>query len=64
MHRTTLLLPLRLWRDVQRYAEEAGCSANQFIREAVLARIYFELGQGGETPFVKALKKAKNDLRD
>lgn len=42
------MLPDALWRDVRREAEREGISASQYIREAVIAAVYFERGQRGD----------------
>lgn len=63
MHRTTLLIPEQLWADVQKAAQDQGVSASQYVREAVLAAIYYEKGQLAKGPPGSTLERIR-DLRD
>jgi hypothetical protein len=60
-HRTTIVISDELWRDIQSMKGEG--SAAGYIREAVLARIYFERGRAGDEPLDEAIARAKRRLR-
>src|SRR4051812_13471516 len=47
MKHTSIRLSDSLYEIVRREAEQAGVSAAQFIREAALARAYFQIGRRG-----------------
>lgn len=52
-----------LWRQVQRQASVQGISASQYMREAALARLYYELGRTGNARVDQALTAAQKRPR-
>lgn len=59
MHRTTLMISDDLWERVQEQAAQRGISASQYIREAVIAVLYYELAQAGDRDIANALLLAR-----
>lgn len=60
MHRTTIIFSDRLWRAIQK--ERGDTTASDYVREAVLARIFFERGLSDDADIKDALKRAKEAL--
>lgn len=48
MHRTTINIPDRMWQTVQERASYHGVPAAQYIRDSVLALMFYELGRCGD----------------
>jgi len=59
MGRRSVQIPDALWAEIKRRAERQGESASAYIREAVIARIFYEEGRAGRDVFAQALEKAR-----
>lgn len=48
MRKTTIRLSDRLWALIQAAAEDEGITAAQYMREALIARVFYDQGARGE----------------
>jgi hypothetical protein len=47
MRKTTIRLSDRLWALIQAEAEREGLTGAQYMREAIIARVFYEQGRRG-----------------
>jgi hypothetical protein len=47
MRKTTIRLSDRLWELIQAEAEREGLTGAQYMREAIIARVFYEQGMRG-----------------
>ena len=60
MHRTTIIFSDSLWREINRCKRDE--SASDYVRVAVLARIFYEKGLAKDSDMEDALAKAREAL--
>lgn len=64
MRKTTIRLSDRLWQLIQQEAESEGITAAQYIREAVIARIFYDHGLRGGRPYEALARKGDDGSGD
>ncbi len=60
MRKTTIRLSDKLWHQVQAAADEEDIPAAQYIREALIARLFYDQGLRGE-PFGAPVSRGEED---
>lgn len=59
--KVTILFSDALWQRVRERADEQGISASQYVREATVAILYYELR---DQELKRVLEQARRQLRD
>lgn len=64
MRARSLKIPDETWRLCQEHARVRGVSVSQYIREAALMRLFYEVGNDGDREYTRAARAVRQIMSD